>query len=220
MERKRIIAVAATLAAAVVLPIVAMIIMAASARYSFLIHDTTGKYYRGRALIVVGMLLVCRREPTAHPSRIAAIRAAEEPRSLTFMSMRNVRHIEIIADKEEEAPAAWQPALKDYLGDYTVNAAGNHGYLSLRAGKQGVYGTVRFPEWGKGATEYLKNVRIANGKIYFVRSVYSRQEQIRIGANRPFVQVYSGEYYRSGRRIKGHYTVDGMRKQWDAVKTR
>ncbi|TFH43366.1 MAG: hypothetical protein E4G96_01300, partial [Chrysiogenales bacterium] len=207
MNRKRIIAVVAPVAAAITLPIVVMIIMAATARYSFLIHDTAGKFYRGRALVVVGRLLVCRREATAHPSRIAAIRAPEEPRSLTFMSMSGVRHIEIIADPEEDDPDAWQPVLKDYLGNYVVNAAGNHGYLSLRVGKNGVYGTLRFPEWGKGGTEYLKSVRIANGRIYFVRSVTSRQEQTRLGANRAFVQVYNGEYYRSGGRIKGHYTV-------------
>ncbi|MBN2077420.1 MAG: hypothetical protein JW838_00545 [Spirochaetes bacterium] len=220
MDKKTSIVALSAFVAAVALAIIIMIIMAAAARYSFLIHDTAGKYYRGRALVVVGGVLVCRREPTAHPSRAAAMRAAEEPRSFTFMNMRGIRHIEIIPDREEEPPEGWQPALRDYLGDYTINAAGNDGRLSLRAGKEGVYGTIRFPGWGKGATEYLKNVRIANGAIYFVRSVTTRQEQARLGASRTFVQVYRGAYYRSGTRISGHYTVDGMRKQWDAVKTR
>ncbi len=220
MDKRNAIVALSAVAAAIVLAIIVVVIMAATARYSFLIHDAAGKYYRGRSLVVLGGVLVCRREATAHPSRAAALRAAEEPRSVTFMKMRGIRHIEIIADPEEEPPEGWQPAIRDYLGDYTINAAGNNGRLSLRAGKEGVYGTIRFPDWGKGATEYLRNVRIANGRIYFVRSVSTRQEQARLGASRTFVQVYQGEYYRSGTRIRGYYTVDGMRKQWDAVKTR
>jgi hypothetical protein len=92
--------------------------------------------------------------------------------------------------------------------------------MSLRAGGGSLYGTIRFPDWGRGATEYLRNVRIVGGKIYFTRSATTAKEIRRLGTTSYFTQEYSGEYFRSGNFIRGYYTVQGARKSWEAFKTK
>jgi len=47
--------------------------------------------------------------------------------------------------------------------DYTVNAAGNHGPVAAPLGRY-LYGTNSGFRMGQGATEYLKYVRLINGK--------------------------------------------------------
>jgi hypothetical protein len=210
------------LLAGIALALGAIAFMASSAKYDVLIKETNGNYYRAQTLVVAGDALICRRDPSNFPAKKEAIDSKETGRRLSFISMKQIETIQIMSQQEENGPAlqAWQPVLKDYVGDYTVNAAGNRGFMSLRAGGGGLYGTIRFPEWGRGTTEYLKNVRIIGGKIYFTRSATTQYEIKRLGTNKYFVQNYSGEYFRSGNYIRGTYAVQGEMKSWEAVKNR
>ena len=221
-DKKRIMMIALPFGAGLLLATVLLFLMAAFARYDALVKDTSGNFYRARSLFIAGNTFICSRDPSNYPTKQGALQGKETGRSLSFMSMKQIEFIEITGGKEEEGPAlgAWQPSLKDYIGDYTVNAAGNHGYLSLRASGGYLYGTIRFPNWGRGATEYLKNVGIANGRLYFTRSVTTQQELRRVGANAYFTQQYSGEYLRSGNLIRGFYIVNKERRQWEAYKNR
>jgi hypothetical protein len=221
-DKKRIIAIAVPLAAGIIITVTIAFLMAIFAPYDALVKETSGSFYRARALFIAGNVLISSRDTSAYPTKREALQSKETGRSLSLRSMKGVEYIEFFGTKEEpgEALGAWQPTLKDYVGDYTVNAAGNHGYLSLRAGGGYVYGTIRFPNWGRGATEYLKNVGIANGKLYFTRSVTTQQELRRLGANAFFTQQYSGEYLRSGNLIRGFYIVNRERKPWEATKNR
>lgn len=220
-DKKRIMAIAIPLAAGILVAVSILFFMAAFARYDALVKDTSGNFYRARALFIAGNVFICSRDASSYATKQDALKGKDTGMSLSFVSMKQIEFIEI-RSKEETGPAlgAWQPSLKDYVGDYTVNAAGNHGYLSLRANGGYLYGTIRFPNWGRGATEYLKNVGIANGKLYFIRSVTTQQELRRIGANAYFSQQYSGEYLRSGNLIRGFYIVNKERRQWEAYKNR
>jgi hypothetical protein len=111
---------------------------------------------------------------------------------------------------------AWNIKFKDYIGEYQINAAGNNGFLFLYARGNNVYGTIRFPSWGKGIQEPLKNLRIANGSISFTRSAKSKEELSRLGITTPFSQDYTGSYLHSGKTIKGSYSVQGVKKNWEA----
>jgi len=211
----------APLAGGALLFLALIVLLIAFSSYHALIRDSDGNFYRAGALFIAGDALVCVRDTSPYATRQEALDGREGSMGLSFFSMKRIDFIEMIQDQEEAAlPPGWRPTLQDYVGDYTVNAAGNRGYLSLRAGKGAIYGAIRFPEWGKGATEYLKNVRIADGKIYFIRSAVTSYERYRLGVRYNFVQVYTGEYRRSGNLIRGFYTVDGARKPWSAVKTR
>lgn len=220
-DKKRIKAMAIPLAIGIALSLAVLIIMILSAGYDVLVKDASG-YYRARSLFIAGNVFFCSRDEASYPTKKQAVDSLAAGTDLSFISMKQVEFIEIVWRGDETGPALgeWQATLKDYIGDYQMNAAGNRGFLSLRASGSYVYGTVRFPDWGRGATEYLKNVRIAGGKIYFTRSATTAQELRRIGGNASFVQQYSGEYLQSGRMIRGFYTVYGARKTWEAVKTR
>jgi hypothetical protein len=222
IDKKRIRAILIPLLIGLLLLVAVIVILTASSTYDVLVKETDGGFYRAHALFVAGNVLLCSRDSLTFTSRNDAFQSKEESKNLTLISMKQVQFIEVISRPNDSGPAlgAWQPSLKDYIGDYTVNAAGNHGYLSLRASGGYLYGTVRFPDWGRGATEYLKYVRLINGKIYFTRSVTTPQELKRIGGNAYFIQQYSGEYLRSGNLIRGFYIIQGSRKTWEAEKNR
>ena len=222
IDKKRIRAILIPLFIGLFLIIAAMVIMTVSSGYDVLVKDTDGGFYRAHGIFIAGNLLICTRDSLTFTTRNDAFQSKEENKNFSIISMRQVQFIEVISRPNDSGPAlgAWQPSLKDYIGDYTVNAAGNHGYLSLRASGGYLYGTIRFPEWGRGATEYLKYVRLVDGKIYFTRSITTPQELQRIGGNSYFVQQYSGEYFQSGSLIRGYYTIQGSQKTWEAVKSR
>lgn len=221
-DTKRIKSIGIPLAAGILVTLIIIFFMAFFAGYNALVKETNGSFYQARALVITGNAFICFRDSSSYPTKKEALQGKETGRSLSFISMSRVEFIEIMGGKDDAGPAlgAWQPSLKDYIGDYTMNAAGNHGYLSLRASGGYLYGTIRFPGWGRGATEYLKNVGIANGRLYFTRSVTTQQELKRLGANAYFVQQYNGEYFRSGNLIRGFYIVNKERKQWEASKNR
>lgn len=223
IDKKRFRAILLPLFIGMFTLIAVIVILALSSGYDAIVKDTDGGFYKAHGLFIAGNLFICSRDSLTFTTRNDAFQSKEENTDLSLISMKKVQFIEIISKPDDSGPAlgAWQPSLKDYIGDYTVNAAGNHGYLSLRATAGGyLYGTIRFPEWGRGATEYLKYVRLVNGKIYFTRSVTTPQELQRIGGNSYFIQEYSGEYLQSGNLIRGYYTIQGSRKTWEAMKNR
>jgi hypothetical protein len=222
IDKKRMREILIPLFAGMFLIIAVIVILTASSKYDVIVKEIGGGYYQAHALFIAGSVLICSRDSLTFTTRNDAFQSKEENKDLSFISMKQVQFIEVLSRPDESGPAlgAWQPSLKDYIGDYTLNAAGNHGYLSLRASGGYLYGTIRFPEWGRGATEYLKYVRLVDGKIYFTRSVTTPQELQRIGGNSYFIQQYSGEYFQSGNLIRGYYTIQRSRKTWEAVKNR
>lgn len=219
-DAKRIRALGITLAIGIALTLAVLIVLMVFAGYDVIVKDSSG-YYRARSLFIAGNLFFCSRDEASYRTRKEALESEAAGTDLSFISMKQVQYIEFMWKEGETGPALgeWHATLKDYIGDYQMNAAGNRGFLSLRASGSYVYGTVRFPDWGRGATERLKNVRIVGGKIYFTRSVTTPAELRKVGGNAYFVQHYTGEYFQSGRMIKGFYTVYGARKQWEAAKT-
>lgn len=218
-EKKRRISI---LTAGISMLVIALVLLAAFSRHNVLIRDDAGSYFRARTFFIAGGLILCSRDRSGHAARAEALRSDRSDAGLTLISLKHVQLIELTDAHADDGTglSEWKPGLRDYIGDFQLNAAGNRGYLSIRASGGTVYGTVRFPDWGRGATEYLKSMAIVNGRISFIRSATTRQELSRLGASSSFIQVYSGEYLRSGSLIRGFYTVQGQRKAWEAVRTR
>jgi hypothetical protein len=221
-EKKQNRIIIICLAMGIILPVAVIILITALSKYDVLVKETSGSFYRARGLFVAGNLGICVRTTASFATKKQALDSGEPATNLSFISMNQVEAIEVLIGRDEKGQVlpGWQPTLKDYIGNYTINAAGNHGYMALRASGGYIYGTIRFPEWGKGATEYLKNVKIVSGKIYFTRSATTQQEIRRLGASSYFVQYYSGEYFRSGNYIRGYYMVKEEKKSWEAAKNR
>lgn len=105
-----------------------------------------------------------------------------------------------------------------YLGSYTIRIAQYRGILRIWTKKGKHYGTVRFLNWGKGATEYVKNVSVRNSQIYFVRSITTEAERERTGATRYFTQRYYGRISSDRKVIQGHYNDAGAEVSWTATR--
>jgi hypothetical protein len=105
-----------------------------------------------------------------------------------------------------------------YLGSYTIRIAQYRGILRIWTKKGKHYGTVKFLNWGKGATEYVKNVSVRNSQIYFVRSITTEAERKRTGATRYFTQRYYGRISGDRRVIQGHYNDAGAEVSWTATR--
>lgn len=109
-------------------------------------------------------------------------------------------------------------SISAYLGSYTIRIAQYRGILRIWTKKGKHYGTVRFLNWGKGATEYVKNVSVRNSQIYFVRSITTEAERKRTGATRYFTQRYYGRISSDRKVIQGHYNDAGAEVSWTATR--
>jgi len=155
--------------------------------------------------------MLCKKDASVFAGRDEALKNKQENYSLAVLTVRDLAFIEIIPE------IVVSGAIDGiYLGMYLVSVTGHVGYLYLLAKDDVMYGTIRFPQWGKGAAEPLKNVYFSNGKINFTRSVTNSSELREVGSNNYFVQQYSGEYSQDGTFIKGFYIKDGARLLWEA----
>jgi hypothetical protein len=184
----------------------------------------TGKYLKiSSAFSLPGYYLV-QRAADEFQSKDAALNDASPATKISFISMNDIDSIEFAPTKETAKASGsrdnWSATLKDYIGEYKINAAGNNGFLYLYARNGQLYGTIRFPGWGKGAVENLKNVRINAGTISFTRSAQTKAELDNLAVHTAFVQNYTGNYVHSGKSIKGTYESLRVTKYWNAEKIR
>ena len=133
--------------------------------------------------------------------------------SFSVISFIDIKRIEFF----EEVKGA-SIISKKLLGKYKIVASGHHGILNIWQNENNLYGSVKFPQWANGVTEYLKEVSVRDNKISFTRSISTKNELKRIGADSYFIQSYSGIYSDSGMSIKGFYVNKGARFLWEAKK--
>jgi len=196
------------------LPIVKVI----NSSYSVIIKDRGLNYYRGSNLFVCGNTIIVKKDTESVKEKSALSELNPERLSYTILSMNDILSIEIVYD-EDIVEADILPVPPQYLGRYKINLQGHEGILVLGVSKERVYGSVKFPGWGKGAVEYLKAVRVSSSGVRFTRSASTPEEIRRLGANYLFKQNFSGNYSSSGKIIKGIMTNDrGERHEWEAVK--
>lgn len=206
----------AAFAALVALPIVLTLISPRKA----LVRETGGAFFVARPFVVVGDRLLCLRSGESFSARNAALDSPDGGFGPALVPLGDVALIEIIPETPSAPETAVGPVPLTHLGAYRINASGNPGYLFVGVRNGVLYGTVRFPEWGKGAVEPLKGLYIRGNVIGFMRSITTPAERERTGAPAYFTQVYIGEYRDGGRTIQGRYMVGGSPRMWDARKTR
>jgi hypothetical protein len=184
----------------------------------------TGKYLKISASFSIPGYYIVRRSSDEFQNKDAALNDAAPASQFSFISMNDIDSIEFSPTKEiikaSGSKDTWSATLKDYIGEYRINAAGNNGFLYLYARNGQLYGTIRFPGWGKGAVENLKNVRINSGAISFTRSAQTKAELDNLAIHTAFVQNYTGNYVHSGKSIKGTYVSLGVTKYWTAEKNK
>lgn len=184
-------------------------------RRDALVQLREGSYFKARNVLVAGPVALMLADTERFKYRKKVLGHVPSDMNLSIFSLENLRLIEFLETKEDTTPGVIPPY---YLGSYKIIAAAHRGYLKLWMRNGRVYGSIRFPNWARGVTEYLKSVSIKGENIRFVRSITTSKEQRRVGANAYFTQVYHGKYYIKGRKIKGYYSRNGHRGLWEAVR--
>lgn len=193
------------------------VIRTACASHSGLLLDTQGNYSMIQNIHLCGETLICRKSSFSSQQRNAALSDETGKFSLSIISLRTIKSIEFIQPLDEETGESAEKNI--LLGRFKINVQGHEGTLVLYEEEGKIHGTVRFPGWANGATEYLKNVKISDNRISFTRSATTLKEMRRLGANNLFTQNFSGNYSKSGKRIWGQFINDRREKyQWEAVK--
>ncbi len=195
------------------------VIRTASAPHRGLLHDTEGNYTMIKNMHLCGETLLCRKSLFSSQQRDAAMSDETGKFSFTIISTRDIKSIEFIPAAEEPGEDSDETTDTARLGRFKINVQGHEGTLVLYEKDEKIYGTVKFPGWANGATEYLKGIKITGDKISFTRSATTVKEMNRIGANNLFTQKFSGTYSKSGKRIHGYFVNNRREKyQWEAVK--
>jgi len=227
-RKGKILMVSGLLAAGVLIASVAFITIAFFSGREGVVRTEDSGYFRANNIILIGNFAFMLRSSEISDRREKALDSESPLLHPVFYRLKNIAVIEFSAvpEAKKNEPSnqgssdKWSISLKDYLGEYKINAAGNNGFLYLGVKGGVVYGSVRFPNWGRGMIEPLKNVKISNGVIKFTRSAVTPSEMKTLGITAPFVQDYQGTYIHSGNSIKGTYSVQGTRKEWEALRSK
>ncbi|MDY6967284.1 MAG: hypothetical protein SVR08_01325 [Spirochaetota bacterium] len=119
-------------------------------------------------------------------------------------------------EEKDESELKIKQKYKKYLGEYRINVYGYKGVFKLNIINGKLSGTIRFLSWGKGVEEKLKNLKIQNSKISFIRSISTQKDKDRIGATRFLYQRFFGKFSKDGDSIQGYYEDSGSQNTWQA----
>lgn len=106
--------------------------------------------------------------------------------------------------------------LKTATGTFNVTMGPYRGELATYVKDGRFYGTLKFYNWGNGTPQPLKNLRINNNRIYFVRSITTKDELERYGGTAYFTQEFFGIFSADGNLIRGYYRYLGAQDNWEA----
>jgi len=206
------------LSAAVIFLIAFPIVKVMNSSYSVVIKDKEMNYFRAGNLFICGDTIICRKDSETAKDK-SKLPAEDISRySYKILSMKDIISIEIVL-QDEVAEIDSSAVNIQYTGKYKIHLQGHEGILVLGVSKERVYGTLRFPDWGRGAVENLKGIKTGSGEVKFIRSASTAEEIRRLGANYLFKQTFSGKYSVSGKVIKGIMVNDrGEKHEWEAVK--
>jgi len=106
--------------------------------------------------------------------------------------------------------------IKSATGTFDVSMGSFRGELKIDVIDGRFYGTLKFYNWGNGVPQPLKNLRINNDRIYFVRSITTKEELERYGGTAYFTQEFYGIFSGDSRLIRGYYRFLGAQDNWEA----
>lgn len=208
-------------AAVVILILLLPVITTCFNNNNYIITYRDDRAVRGKKILICGDTVICMEGTAVETDKSKLPDKEQSSYSFSILSLKDVRLIEIEAEDADSEVTEDGPVDIKHLGGYRIQLQGYVGKLKLYKGKERISGTVRFPDWANGKTEYLKNIRINGDRISFTRSATTDSEVRRLGASSYFTQKFSGRYSGGGRYVKG-YLINHRkeRHQWDAERER
>lgn len=107
---------------------------------------------------------------------------------------------------------------ENHIGLFSVTMSGYQGEIFIGVSDGMFYGTIKFSNWGNGTPQPLKELKVNEDRVYFVRSITSREEIEKYGGTAMFTQEFYGIYSKDRKIIRGYYRYAGTQDSWEAVK--
>lgn len=190
-------------------------------RNNYIITYTDDRMVRAKKLFVIGERVIFMKGSVENTDKSKLPAGEESTYSFSILSLKELKLIEIEQEEADTEIADDGPVDIKHLGSYKIQLQGYTGKMMLYKNKEKISGTVRFPDWANGKTEYLKYIRISGDRISFTRSATTDSEVKRLGASSFFTQKFNGKYTDGGRYIKGFLVNHRKeRHQWDAERER
>ncbi len=104
------------------------------------------------------------------------------------------------------------------VGQFKFSMSGYKGELVLSEKEGVVSGTLKFHNWGNGVPQPLKAIKLNGNRIFFERSMETREELKRYGGRTFFKQKFYGIFSPDFSKIKGYYRYLGAQDNWNANK--
>ena len=187
------------------------------AKENVIIKSKKGNYYDIHSWRVIGNNIIAFANKKSYNSKKQLIDSISQNKAsygFKVISFKAIERIELFTKKS----VSNEITRTSVLGIYRLTASGHRGILRLYSRKNRSYGYIRFPHWAKGVAEPLKYLRIKGNKISFIRSVTTKKELQRVGANFYFTQRYYGTFNKNKTFISGFYTSRGAKSIWEARK--
>ncbi|MBP9042075.1 MAG: hypothetical protein KBG49_01150 [Spirochaetes bacterium] len=105
-----------------------------------------------------------------------------------------------------------------YTGSFEITMSGYKGEIFIGIKDGAFYGTIKFYNWGNGVPQPLKSLRVNEDKIYFIRSITTREELIKYGGTDFFTQEFYGIISKDRKIIRGYYRYAGTQDNWQAIR--
>jgi len=107
---------------------------------------------------------------------------------------------------------------ENHTGTFEVKMGAYKGEVFIGVADNAFYGTILFYNWGNGTPQPLKNLKVNEDRIYFIRSLTTREEIEKYGGTAAFKQEFYGIFSKDRKIIRGYYRYAGTQDSWEAVK--
>lgn len=107
---------------------------------------------------------------------------------------------------------------ENHTGTYDFKMGAYKGEIFIGVADGAFYGTILFHNWGNGIPQPLKNLKVNEDRIYFIRSLTTREEIDKYGGTAVFTQEFYGIFSKDRKIIRGYYRYAGTQDSWEAVK--
>ncbi len=107
---------------------------------------------------------------------------------------------------------------QNHIGSFGISMSGYKGELFIGMADGMFYGTILFYNWGNGTPQPLKDLKVNEDRVYFVRSITTKEELEKYGGTAMFTQEFYGLYSKDRKIIRGYYKYAGTQDSWEAVR--
>ena len=80
----------------------------------------------------------------------------------------------------------------NHTGTFDVKMGAYKGEIFIGVADGAFYGTILFYNWGNGVPQPLKNLKVNEDRIYFIRSLTTKEEIDKYGGTAAFTQDFYG----------------------------